>query len=513
MPAGRTSEDLPALFPRGLLVDSGGNDRVTWSGGFEFLGAPIGNQAFCESHAAGRVQQAKSLLTTISELPDPQVGLRLIRVCAGFCRLVYSARVVSPDAHRDSLRQFDELTRNSVCDLLGLDLTDRQWAQVGRSFRTAGLGLRSSERHAACAYMASRAATKDKCLEIDPHFIWNIDTDGSDAARALRALSAALPPDTGLTPQDPRLASQRTLSRLLDESELAAHLATADPAEAANLHSETLWGANGFLSATPSKALGLAMDPNEFIEEIRVRLWIPTYPHDDFCPCCDAISDRMGLHSRRCGAAGDWTACHHAARNITSRFADAAGLNTTIEQPHLLPPRPDDPSGSNLRRPADVYAPSWTHGQPAAFDLAITSPQRQETLSQASLGAGHAASQYKGHKRTHLGTEEDCRRQGILFVPLVAESSGGWGPSAMATFTRWAKLATGRGVQPASPKAILPQYLESLCVAIRSAKARAVLRRGGGTHNTAAQTLDAARLFWGLPSFLVVDLRRLLSGF
>ena len=144
----------------------------------------------------------------------------------------------------------------------------------------------------------------------------------------------------------------------------------------------------------------------------------------------------------------------------------------------MLPPRPDDPSGSNLRRPAYVDAPSWTHGQPAAYDLAITSPQRQETLGQASLRPGHAATQYEGHKRTHLSTEEDCRRQGILFVPLVAETSGGRGPSAIATFTKWAKLAIRRGVQPVSPKAILPQYLETLCVAIRSAKARAVLRRG-----------------------------------
>ena len=113
-------------------------------------------------------------------------------------------------------------------------------------------------------------------------------------------------------------------------------------------------------------------------------------------------------------------------------------------------------------------------------------------MIQASSTVGHAASQYETHKKAHLGTEEECRRQGILFVPLVAETSGGWGQSAIETFTKWAKLATRRGVQPASPKAILPQYLESLCVAIRSAKARAVLRRGGVTPSTAVQSLDAA---------------------
>ena len=142
---------------------------------------------------------------------------------------------------------------------------------------------------------------------------------------------------------------QRTLSTLLDESELAAQLATADTAEAANLDSETLWGTSGLLTVAPSKTFGLAMQPNEFVEEVRVRLRIPTYPQDDSCPCCDAISDRCGLHSRRCGCAGDWTACHHAARNITSRSAGAAGPNPAIEKSHLLALRPDDPSKFNLR--------------------------------------------------------------------------------------------------------------------------------------------------------------------
>ena len=94
-----------------------------------------------------------------------------------------------------------------------------------------------------------------------------------------------------------------------------------------------------------------------------------------------------------------------------------------------------------------MYVPSWVHGQPAAFDLAITSPQRQEVLTQASLVIGHAAVQYEGWKRSYLQTEEECRQQGVQFVPLVAESSGGWGDSALATFKKMAKLASGRAGQ------------------------------------------------------------------
>ena len=67
-----------------LLVDERGTNRVIWKWGFEFLGAPIGTHDFCNNHSADRAKQAEKLLAEISELDDPQVGLRLMCSCAGF---------------------------------------------------------------------------------------------------------------------------------------------------------------------------------------------------------------------------------------------------------------------------------------------------------------------------------------------------------------------------------------------------------------------------------------------
>ena len=122
------------------------------------------------------------------------------------------------------------------------------------------------------------------------------------------------------------------------------------------------------------------MNSAEFITEIKDR----QFPSDSYCPCCDAILDSFGCHAELCMAAGDHTASHNTARNITGRFAANAGLAPTLEKAELLPPRPDDPSSANLRRPADVFLPSWDFGSPAAFDFAIVSPQRRDVLSQAS---------------------------------------------------------------------------------------------------------------------------------
>ena len=122
-------------------------------------------------------------------------------------------------------------------------------------------------------------------------------------------------------------------------------------------------------------------------------------------------------------------------------------------------------------------------------------------MRQAASAAGAAARSYEDHKRSHLQTEEECRQQGILFIPLVAESSGGWGPSAVSTFSKWAKLATKRGGASSSPKAVLPQFLERLCVSIRAAKARAVIRRAHTSDDVSvppvAQALDAAAAVLG----------------
>jgi hypothetical protein len=284
---------------------------------------------------------------------------------------------------------------------------------------------------------------------------------------------------------------QKKLSKRLDKAELNAQLnSDIGTGQPALLQSELLPGASGFLSAVASHTLKLSMAPGEFITAIRSRLCMRQCPQDRFCPCCEALLDSFGRHAELCMAAGDHVACHIAARNITGRFASTAGFAPTLEKAELLPPRPDDLASSNLRRPADVFLPSWDFGSLAAFDFAIVSPQRQDVLSQASQTSGAAATLYETHKRAHLNTEVECAQQGVIFIPLVAETSGGWGPTGFATLRKLAKVAGQRLGK--DEEASLSQLLERLSVAIRSAQARAVLRRAGGSDVLAEDPLETA---------------------
>ena len=239
--------------------------------------------------------------------------------------------------------------------------------------------------------------------------------------------------------------------------------------------SELLPGASAFLEAIPSKEHNLAWEPTEFATEVRSHLLANVFPEESWCPACDAVLDCKGLHCGVCAANGDRTRRHHGARNAVGRFAAAAGFHPELEKPGLLPPSPDQPN-ADRRRPADVYLASWQNGSPAALDLAISSPHRQDAPPEATSVPGAAAQAYEGRKRVHLNTAQDCATQGLAFVPIVGEPSGGWGPSAMCTFKAFARAQSVVTGQDAAQ--ILAAELQRLCTVVRRANARAVLSRG-----------------------------------
>jgi len=143
------------------------------------------------------------------------------------------------------------------------------------------------------------------------------------------------------------------------------------------------------------------------------------------------------------------------------------------------------------RRPADFFIPSWSHGAPAAFDLAVSSPQRQAALARNFREVGAAAALYEDTKRTHLNTADTCASQGLTFVPLVAEPSGGWGPTGAKTLRRLAKAVELRTGAPAG--SVRAQLFQQLAVSIRRSSARAILRRATDDETLEQSSLQAAR--------------------
>ena len=80
-------------------------------------------------------------------------------------------------------------------------------------------------------------------------------------------------------------------------------------------------------------------------------------------------------------------------------------------------------------RPADIFIPRWAAGKDAALDVTVVNPLQEALFHDAAATPGHALN--VAHKRKLDKSWEQCRRQGIEFIPVAAECLGGWHATAV----------------------------------------------------------------------------------
>ena len=78
-------------------------------------------------------------------------------------------------------------------------------------------------------------------------------------------------------------------------------------------------------------------------------------------------------------------------------------------------------------------------------------------------------------KRTYLNNVLDCHRLRISFISLVAQPSGGWGPSAQCVFKAIAWAISS--LSGCSAGAELREHTQASCVLLRQGNARAIFSR------------------------------------
>ena len=62
------------------------------------------------------------------------------------------------------------------------------------------------------------------------------------------------------------------------------------------------------------------------------------------------------------------------------------------------------------------------------MDMTVVNPLQAATVARAATTPGYALT-FAADRKVR-GAEEECRRQGIAFLPLAAESFGGWHSAA-----------------------------------------------------------------------------------
>ena len=140
--------------------------------------------------------------------------------------------------------------------------------------------------------------------------------------------------------------------------------------ERARLASLSLRHAGDWLNTPPLTALGLHLRAAEFVLAVKYRLGLPVFNTEGPCPACLRPSDTLGDHALCCGTGGERISRHNNLRDALFNTAVAAGLGPVREERFLLPA---------ATTPALTYA----------------------------------------YDRKMQGAAADCRRQGLVFFPLV----------------------------------------------------------------------------------------------
>ena len=174
--------------------------------------------------------------------------------------------------------------------------------------------------------------------------------------------------------------------------------------------------------------------------------------------------DQYGDHTITCATENERICRHDALRDIIFETANHAGLFPKKEARSLVP--------DSQRRPGDVYIPTWRH-RPHAFDVAVTSPLCASNLQQSSTTTGSALEKMKVAKNNkHF---HQCRRQGIVFVPLVVETLGGWDPEAVFHLKSIAEKTAHRSNQ--RPTFVVKHFFQRLSVILQRANSSLIATR------------------------------------
>ena len=152
----------------------------------EILGAPIGDENFCNNFVVRKQSNESFLLHQLQDLENPQVALALLRKCAAFCKMTHISRVTPRTLIKSSLFLFDDSVHHCFTECLALNLSPQSsgWKQACLSLSRGGLGLRSVAVHSTAAYLGSISSSSPDLVSshyvIEAISLFNLQVSAED---------------------------------------------------------------------------------------------------------------------------------------------------------------------------------------------------------------------------------------------------------------------------------------------------------------------------------------------
>ena len=422
-------------------------DRVD-NAGVKLLGAPIGTKDFTTDFVRKKLDALDAVYKTLRDVNDAQVEFALFRGCLSYNKINHLLRTCPPDLLQEALTRFDDRFQNIVAEILRVPcLSEDQWDQASLPVKFSGLGVNQTKVIAGSAYIGSCALTRALVAALL----------GRDASTfelvSVPELLAAHEAATGAAHTSASLAGEKSVQQKLSTERHAAmyeRLKTRSSVRSQNLMlSCSMPHASDWLLAPPIPGLGLGLQSDVFRTALKFRLGLPLFSEPFPCPAlssegkaCGAEMDVFGDHAPCCHNGTSLVFRHNNVRDILGHSARAAGLAAVVIE------KKNQVDGSKAK-PGDITVQQYHRGfASSAFDVTISHPLQKKFIEIAMEEAGVVAEE--AHDRKLLKSLAVCEKEGIHFVPLAWESTGGATETVHETIRKWTELEGARGGYPAS---------------------------------------------------------------
>ncbi len=386
---------------------------------FYTLGAPIGDEEYCNQFIASKVSKIANLINKIVDLENIQVAYNLIYYCCSYGKVVYYSRTVPSQFINSQLIRFDNIVLSSFESLISKSLNQHQVAQLSLPWKMGGLGLRSSFNHSCAAYISSFSHCRDVVVSLGGPVINNyLDY----CINAFNNFSLGFKLENADSPQDQSLLSGYINDKLSFDLSSGIELD-----HKAKLLGITAQYAHYWLTVIPDPAVGLTLNNYEMSTLLKFWLNLDILPSNNICPevNCNARLDAKGVHAIVCKSHGDRISKHNAIIDVIEKEARLAAKNPYKEVLHLL--------GSNDdRRPADLFIPNHYQNKSTCLDIGISNPLCPSYIVNAASIPLSAAESYTTKKIKKY--KNTCDIRGLNYIPLCGETTGGWSDASHKIF-------------------------------------------------------------------------------
>ncbi|XP_055347348.1 uncharacterized protein LOC129594623 isoform X1 [Paramacrobiotus metropolitanus] len=319
---------------------------------FSLLGARMTSSA-CAGFLAGKTKQLQNFVQRLKKLPA-HYSLFLLKNCLSILKVLYGLRTSRSYEHAQLLKEYDEMLRLGVEQLVNVKISEAQWTQISLPVRRGGLGTRRIETLAVCAYLASVYSVQhivselyqptEECLTKTAQETWVQLTEGEIPAEFLRKFQFAW--DSPVIDRD--------ISILMSSTE-GNDRARAVLLAALNKDSRA------WLNALPAPCLGTFLRDDDVRIGVALRFGLPVVVAHN-CIACGTQVETNGHHGLSCNKStkGRW-ARHKEMNSIAKNCCESAGFPCQLEPTGL--------SSTDGKRPDGMTLIPVRQGRPLVWDV------------------------------------------------------------------------------------------------------------------------------------------------